>query len=300
MIYRDFGSLHGRGSLCSSGAISQPLPSFSPFTFGCMSLGQDETQLKPDIALARHAMETGVWFHASPTYHRGFSFLVLRRAFDESRSQVPRMIIKVRDLKPWLLRLEVEDTLRRLGIDRIDVAQLAQMEPRGALVDDFATHGPLYEVCQQLQAEGKVGAFFLYTDTSRSAASLRALDGGWFAGLMAYVNPVQRELDDPLWNRVVATETPLLALRSFGGAFFRQPTTTPAFVQEAMDLSGCRDWTEFCLRFAWSRPMIQTTIEGTAVRSHLDRMVEVAAKPTPLPEEALKRLRSRERLSASS
>jgi len=54
-------------------------------------------------------MEAGVWFHSSPTYNSGFTFMVLRRAFDENRTRVPRMIVKVRDATPELMRFEVED-----------------------------------------------------------------------------------------------------------------------------------------------------------------------------------------------
>lgn len=60
-------------------------PNRSPslYTFGCMSLGSDLGRLDDHIRVARQAMEAGIWFHASPTYHRGFTYMVLRMAFDE-------------------------------------------------------------------------------------------------------------------------------------------------------------------------------------------------------------------------
>ena len=106
---------------------------FSWFTFGSMSLGRDPADITNDLAVARRALEAGVWFHSSPTYNQGFTFMVLRQAFDEDRTRVPRMVIKVRDASVPLMRFEVEDSCRRLGLDGIDVAQLVSMDPALAL-----------------------------------------------------------------------------------------------------------------------------------------------------------------------
>ncbi len=97
---------------------------FTPYTFGSMSLGRNPADIKDDLAVARRAMEAGVWFHSSPTYNSGFTYMVLRTAFDEDRSAVPPMILKVRDASVSLMRFEVEDSCRRLGLESIDVAQL--------------------------------------------------------------------------------------------------------------------------------------------------------------------------------
>ena len=114
------------------------MTSLSPFTFGSMSLGRNPADITADLAVARRAIESGVWFHSSPTYNQGFTFMVLRLAFDEDRSRVPRMVIKVRDATASLMRFEVEDSCRRLGLDAIDVAQLVSMDPRpGNLVDQL-------------------------------------------------------------------------------------------------------------------------------------------------------------------
>src|SRR5882757_4360149 len=102
------------------------MPTTTPpslFTFGCMSLGKDLSRMENDIRVARTAMDAGVWFHASPTYNRGFTYMILRMAFDEARRQVPAMIIKIRCGSARLLRFEVEDALGRMKLERIDVAQ---------------------------------------------------------------------------------------------------------------------------------------------------------------------------------
>ena len=120
---------------------------FTPYTFGSMSLGKNPAEVTQDLAVVRRAMEAGVWFHSSPTYNNGFTFMVLRMAFDADRARVPRLMIKVRDATVALMRFEVEDSCRRLGIDAIDVAQLVSMDPQpGNLVDQLrAGGGPLVD-----------------------------------------------------------------------------------------------------------------------------------------------------------
>ena len=110
---------------------------FTPYTFGTMSLGRNPADVVQDLVVARRAMEAGVWFHSSPTYNQGFTFMVLRLAFDENRSRVPRMVIKVRDGSVALMRFEVEDSCRRLGLEGIDVAQLtANLKARHDIIID--------------------------------------------------------------------------------------------------------------------------------------------------------------------
>src|SRR5271156_4125932 len=140
------------------------MPPFTPFTFGSMSLGKNPADVAQDLAVARRAMESGVWFHSSPTYNNGFTFMVLRQAFDEDRSRVPRMIIKVRDATVSLMRFEVEDSCRRLGLDGIDVAQLVSMDPRpGNLVDQLrGGGGPLADELASLLARGLIRQAVLF------------------------------------------------------------------------------------------------------------------------------------------
>ena len=64
------------------------MDNFTPYTFGSMSLGRNLAYPEADLAVARRAMESGVWFHSSPTYNNGFTFMVLRMAFDAARRRV--------------------------------------------------------------------------------------------------------------------------------------------------------------------------------------------------------------------
>jgi len=46
-----------------------------------MSLGSDQAKIEDHVHIARTAMDAAVWFHASPTYNCGFTYMILRMAF---------------------------------------------------------------------------------------------------------------------------------------------------------------------------------------------------------------------------
>ena len=125
----------------------------SLYTFGTMSLGREPSFPEGDLAVARRAMEAGVWFHSSPTYNNGFTFMVLRMAFAAARSQLPRLIIKIRDGSVSLMRFEAEDSCRRLDIDHIDIAQLVSQrrEPGNLVAQLVAGGGPLVDELDALR-----------------------------------------------------------------------------------------------------------------------------------------------------
>ncbi len=273
----------------------------SLFTFGCMSLGQDLSRLDDYVRVARTAMAAGVWFHASPTYHRGFTYMVLRLAFDEARSQVPPLLIKIRCGSARLLRFEVEDALRRLGVAQIAVAQLVFTETGpGPLVHDFLHGGPIAETCSALRREGKVARFCPQCDVASSAALVPLARRGAFDGFVLYLNPLQQDADAALWQVLQEQRIPLWALRTVAGALGdpvryeqrrrEQPADSllpaAARLRDCAQRLGC-DWTEFCLRYARSVPGLQTTIGGTADMAHLQRFLEVASVAQPLPAEVL-------------
>jgi aryl-alcohol dehydrogenase-like predicted oxidoreductase len=278
------------------------LPTAPPtfFTFGSMSLGSDLARIQEHIRIARKAMDARVWFHSSPTYNRGFTYMILRMAFDEARHLVPPMIIKIRCGSPRLLRFEVEDALRRLGIECIDVAQLVFTETGGAsvLVDDFLSGGPIKAVCDQLRNEGKVRQFCPQIDRPSSPQFLSLAKQGAFDGFVLYLNPLERDVDDVMWALLQERRTPLWALRTVAGALGeparlqqhrgRHPEDRLIPIVESIAQiaarSGNSDWTEFCLRYARSVPHLQTTIGGTGDLAHLDNFLAGAKTASPLPD----------------
>ena len=78
------------------------------FTFGAMSLGNDPDKMAAHVGVARAAMESGVWFHASQEYAGGGAFMILRHAFMEAPAQVPKLILKIRCDNAAVLKFDVD------------------------------------------------------------------------------------------------------------------------------------------------------------------------------------------------
>ncbi len=263
----------------------------TPYTFGSMSLGRSPADVNQDLIVARRAMEAGVWFHSSPTYNQGFTYMVLRMAFDENRSRVPKMVLKVRDASVPLMRFEVEDSCRRLGLDAIDVAQLVSMDPKpGNLVDQLRSGGgPLADELGLLRSRGLIREAVLFLTPENSDAAVEAMKSGLIEGVILYWNACQRDCSDSAWATIREKRIPALALRTLGGGpsdkFSSEKAENLAGLIKA---AGCRDATEFNLRLAASEPAIRTTIGGTASPAHLEDYLKAAT--VPLPAEIVQRV----------
>lgn len=265
---------------------------FTLYTFGSMSLGQNPADVKNDTAVVRRAMEAGVWFHSSPTYNHGFTFMTLRLAFDENRARVPRMVIKVRDASAPLMRFEVEDSCRRLGLDAIDVAQLVSMDSRpGNMVDQLRKDGgPLVDELASLRSRGLIHQVVLFLNSENSDAAVEATKSELIDGVIFYWNAWQRECSDTAWAVIQENRIPVLALRTLGGGpFDKASNAKSAEFAELIEAAGCSNPTEFNLRLAASEPAIRTTIGGTASLEHLDEYLKAATNAMSLPEAILKR-----------
>jgi aryl-alcohol dehydrogenase-like predicted oxidoreductase len=265
----------------------------TPYTFGTMSLGRNPAEVSQDLVVVRRAMEAGVSFHSSPTYNSGFTFMVLRMAFDEERSRVPKMVIKVRDGSVALMRFEVEDTCRRLGLDVIDVAQLVSMDPNpGNLVDQLREGGgPLVDELALLRSRGLIRQAVIFLTPENSDAAVEATQSGLIAGVTLYWNACQRDCSDTAWSAIREQKIPTLALRTLGGGPADKSSAVKAGeLAELIKASGCRDATEFNLRLAASEPVMRTTIGGTASLSNLENFLQNGTNAAPLTNEILQRV----------
>jgi len=238
-------------------------------------------------------MEAGVWFHSSPTYNQGFTFMVLRLAFDENRDRAPRMMIKVRDASVPLMRFEVEDSCRRLGLDAIDVAQLVSMDPRpGNLVDQLrGGGGPLADELASLRARGLIRQAVLFLTPENSEAAVETTKSGLIEGVILYWNACQRDCSDTAWAAIREKGISTLALRTLGGGPSDKSSSAKSEdLAELIKAAGCRNSTDFNLRLAASEPAIRTTIGGTASLAHLEDYLTAATNAAPLSADILRRV----------
>ena len=126
---------------------------------------QDDAE---SIASIRHAVEQGInWIDTAAVYGLGHSEQVVRRAlegiptadrpyiftkcglvWDESNPEAPPRQV----LRPESIRAECEASLRRLGLERLDLYQFHWPDQSGTPVEES------WETMSRLVEEGKVGA----------------------------------------------------------------------------------------------------------------------------------------------
>jgi aryl-alcohol dehydrogenase-like predicted oxidoreductase len=204
------------------------------------------------------------------------------------------------DYRPENVRADVEQSLRRLRTDRLDLVQV-HMSPSRAQLEADETVPAL----QALQAEGKV-RFIGMSGTLPNLPDHIAM--GVFDVFQIPYSGLQREHEDQITAAAQAGAGTLIRGGAARGAASEEKNWTvgpltqdPGVGQRNWETSGIEDLIaqagigrqEFILRFTLSHPGLSTTIVGTANPAHLAGNIAVAEKgplPSDLYEEAKKRL----------
>src|SRR5580692_1080814 len=198
------------------------------------------------------------------------------------------------------VRADVEQSLRRLRTDRLDLVQV-HMSPSKATLDENRT----VEVLKELRAEGKVrfiGMSGILPDLPDHIAM------NVFDAFQIPYSAVQRDHEDLVTEAAGKGAGTLIRGGAARGAASDEKNWTvgpltqdPGVGQRNWETSGVEDLIsqagigkqEFILRFTLSHPGLSTTIVGTANPAHLASNIAVAEKgplPADLYEEARKRL----------
>jgi aryl-alcohol dehydrogenase-like predicted oxidoreductase len=198
------------------------------------------------------------------------------------------------------VRANVEQSLRRLGTDRLDLVQV-HMSPS----TDTMAAGHTVETLQDLQAEGKIrfigmsgilpnlpdqialGVFDVfqipYSAVQRDHEELITAAAGAGAGTFIRGGAARGAAsEDKNWTVGPLTQEPGLGQRNW----------ETSGVTELLTEAGLSNM-EFILRFTLSHPDLSTTIVGTSNPGHLAGNIAMAEKgplPADLYEEAKKRL----------
>jgi aryl-alcohol dehydrogenase-like predicted oxidoreductase len=200
------------------------------------------------------------------------------------------------DYSPQNVRAGVEQSLRRLGTDRLDLVQV-HMSPSQAQMEKDQT----VETMQALQSEGKV-RFLGMSGILPNLPDHIAM--GVFDVFQIPYSAVQREHEELVTAAVHAGAGTLIR----GGAARGGPDKDwsqgplgqdPGEGQRRWEASGVDDLLdgmpqqEFVLRFTLSHPDLTSTIVGTSSLDHLQANLDVAARgplPAGLYEQAKQRL----------
>ena len=192
------------------------LTDISPYVYGTTRLGDDKIPFDERVKVARAAMDADIWFHTSHTY--GDALKVLRTAFDQEQTKIPKLIVKIGWTNINELRDVINQNIGPLGLDSLELGQLCLS---GALAEDYANGGKCYEVFEQIKQEGLVNRFVLEVFPWTSHYALKALRGGYPTGIVDgyifYLNPLQRFAANELWNELVERDEPIIAMRTVSG-----------------------------------------------------------------------------------
>jgi len=190
------------------------------------------------------------------------------------------------DYSPGNVRAGVEQSLRRLDTDRLDLVQVHMSPSRAQLEADDTV-----ETLQALRDEGKV-RFIGMSGILPNLPDQIAM--GVFDAFQIPYSAVEREHEDLITTAAQAGGGTIIR----GGVARGFPEPNPDYPEryqqlvrdrnerfeatEIDDLLGDMDTMEFMLRFTISHPDMTTTIVGTANPQHLADNI-AAAKKGPLP-----------------
>ncbi len=194
-------------------------PEVSVIGFGCWAVGGlwwgDDVRDEDSIAAIRTAYDLGIrLFDTAPLYGHGHADRILAQALGDRIAEVTVATkCGVRwdgdgaharsDLSDAWLRLDIEQSLRRLGVERLDLVQVHWPCENGT---------PLAETLGTLQAlveQGKIARFGLCNYDAVTLA--QALQGGAVATLQTPYSMLRREYEHALRD-VVLAHPPLTVL----------------------------------------------------------------------------------------
>jgi predicted aldo/keto reductase-like oxidoreductase len=273
---------------------SELLTDLSPYIYGTTRLGDEKVPFDDRVSIARAAMEGVNWFHTSHTY--GDALKVLRTAFDQDRTRVPRLIVKIGWNSMDEMRDVIHQNINPLGLDSLELGQLCLS---GSLAEEYANGGECYESFSRLKQDGLVRRFLLEVFPWTSDVALKALRAGYPEGIVdgyiLYLNPLQRFASNELWDLLVERNEPLIAMRTVAGGNIHRLRDVPGYAwreylqQRAVEVapiferSGIPSWTEFCVRFAHSFPQVRATVGATCHLENLNEFLAAAENIQPLP-----------------
>jgi aryl-alcohol dehydrogenase-like predicted oxidoreductase len=275
---------------------SQLLTDLPPYIFGTTRLGDGKIPFEERIKVARAAMEGTDWFHTSDAY--GNALQILRAAFDQDRSRVPKLIVKIGWSNVDELRDVIHQNIDPLGLDSLELGQLCLS---GSFAEDYANGGSCYELFAELKRERLVNRFVLEVFPWSSEVALRAIRGGYPEGIVDgyifYLNPLQRLASNELWDVLVERKEPMIAMRTVAGGDIYRLRDVPGYawkpylqeraaqVAPIFERSGIQNWAQFCVQFAHSFPQVRATVGATSKLENLKEFLGAAKKIEPLPED---------------
>jgi aryl-alcohol dehydrogenase-like predicted oxidoreductase len=272
-----------------------------PYIYGTTRLGDQNLPFEDRVTIGRAAMKGTTWFHTSHAY--GNALQVLRAAFDQDSAHIPKLIVKI----GWKTIEELRDVIQKhliaLRRESLEVGQLCLSD---SLAEEYASGGACYEEFARLKQQGLINRFVLEVFPWTSDVALQALRRGYSEsivdGYIFYLNPLQRFASNELWDELVQRNEPMIAMRTIAGGNIHRLRDVPGYawksylqeraaeVTPIFERSGIESWTEFCVRFAHSFPLVRATVGATSKLENLKEFLSAAENIEPLPEDMIEEI----------
>jgi len=281
--------------------MTRLLADLPPFIYGTTRLGHADVPRDQQLAMARAAIDAGLWMHTSRQYDHALE--VLGEVFAENPDTVPPLIVKLGGGTAETVRATIEDNVEPLGIDSIAIGQLSATDE---FAEQMVTGGPILDELRTIRDQGLVGRFVLEIFPWTSEAPLAALRAGHLEGLVDgfifYLNPLQRFASNELWDELLQRDASIISMRTVSGAPVHTLRDVPGaawlpYLQERagevapiFERSGIESWAEFCMRFAHSTPQVVSTVGSASRRENLDELIEKSRSIEPLPRNVVDEL----------
>ena len=273
------------------------LQSVSSYVYGTTRLGDESIPWADRVAIAEYAINAGVWIHTSDQY--GEALKVLNEAIRGSK--VPNQFFKIGWESVEQIRGQIDSQLQTIGLGEMTVGQLCL---GGALATAFAEGKDSAFELNELISEGRVSSFVLEVFPWVSETPFQALSKGHASkvvdAMIFYLNPLQRFVSNDLWDLIVEQRFPVVAMRTVCGGDIHSLVNRDNYVggraREVLPLfekSGCKTWTEFCVRFVKGFPFVLTTVGATSREANLNEFLntrrdQVEPLPADIHHEILK------------
>jgi hypothetical protein len=278
-----------------------PLLEISRYVYGTTRLGDAKIPFEDRVRIASEAIQAGCWIHTSNQY--GNALEVLRAAFDLERDNVPPAIFKIGWDSVEQIREQIRVQIDALAISSMSVGQLCLNPNMG---EQLRTGGPGVDQLLEIKAEGLAESFVLEVWPWNSTTAFDALQGGHaqrlLDGFIFYLNPLQRFVTNELWDLILASPLPIVAMRTVAGGTVYPSERAPEYLRKRaaevaplFERSGSANWTEFCVRYALGFGQVLTTVGSTARSDNLNEFLTASKSPEPLPAEIVDEILSLQR-----
>lgn len=287
------------------------LADLSDYIYGTTRLGEESIPLEDRINIALEAMKTGVWFHASDQY--GSALGVLAQALKRDPVNTPKMIFKIEAESIGEFRRVIKSNIEPLGVSYMDVGQLCL---RNRDASDFVEGSREFDEISQIKQEGLVKRYVMEVFPWTSHIALEALKRGCtkdlIEGFIFYLNPLQRFALNELWDLIQEKNIPVIAMRTVCGNNVLSLRDIPGaawkdYIQQRateiapiFEQSGIQSWSEFCVRFAHSLPLVNATVGSTSKSKNLNEFLRVTENVQVLPTDIVDAITSLQRKWSNS